>query len=85
MFAAIPRIELSLTPFLNFLQRLLDCATRFVFEFGIANQPLIEGFFRPEEVDDPSTTTQEEDSRRWIVGYKLTFIEDHTNPSRALW
>lgn len=62
-------LELSLLPLLNFLQCLLDCAARFVFEFRIANQPLIEGFFRPEEVNDPSTTAQEEDGRSRFLGY----------------
>jgi len=45
----------------NLCQCLLDSAVRFVLEFRISNQPLIEGFFRPEEVDDPSTTAREED------------------------
>ena len=57
----IGRSGLSFTPFLDLLQRLLDCSVRFVLKFGVANQPLIEGLFRPEEVDDPSTTAQEED------------------------
>jgi hypothetical protein len=47
---------------------LLDCPTRFVFEFGIANEPLIESFFRPEEVNDPSTTAQEKDGRSRFLG-----------------
>lgn len=60
---------LSLLPLLNFLQCLFDCAARFIFEFGIASKPLIEGFFRPEEVNDPSTTAQEEDGRSRFLGY----------------
>ena len=53
---------LCLLSLLNLGQRLLDGAVRFVFQFRISNQPLIEGFFRPEEVDDPSTTAREENS-----------------------
>lgn len=60
-FSPRSNLELSLLPLLNFLQCLLDCAARFVFEFGIASKPLIVGFFRPEEVNDPSTTAKEED------------------------
>jgi hypothetical protein len=40
---------------------MFDRTVRFVLEFWIANQPLIQRFFRPEEVDDPSTTAREED------------------------
>jgi hypothetical protein len=47
-------------PLLNFRQCLFDGAVRFVFQFRISNQPLIEGFFRPEEVNDPSTAAREE-------------------------
>ena len=68
-FSPSSNLELSLLPLLNFLQRLLDCAARFVFEFGIASEPLIECFFRPEEVNDPSTTAQEEDGRSRFLGY----------------
>jgi hypothetical protein len=46
---------------LDLLKRLFDSTVRFVFKFRISNQPLIEGFFRPEEVDDPSTTARKED------------------------
>ena len=76
---------LSLLTLLDLLQCFLDCAARFVFEFGVANQPLIESFFRPEEVDHPSTTAQEKDGRSRFLGYYFSFFEDDTNPSRALW
>jgi len=46
---------------------------------------LIEGFFRPEEINDPSTTAQEKDGRSRFLGYYFSFGEDDTNPSRALW
>jgi hypothetical protein len=48
----------------------------FVLEFRITNEPLIQCFFRPEEVDDPSTTTQEEDSGIWFLGYEFAFVKD---------
>jgi hypothetical protein len=48
---------------------LLDGAAKFVFEFRVANEPLIKGFFRPEEVNDPSTTAQEEDGRSGFLVY----------------
>jgi len=51
---------------LDFRQRLFDGAVRFVLEFWITNQPLIQCFFRPEEVDNPSTTAREKDGGRGL-------------------
>jgi len=68
--------KLSLLPFSDFLQRLFDCAALLVFEFRIASQPLIECFFRPEEVNDSSTTTHEEDSRSRFLGFQFASVED---------
>jgi hypothetical protein len=62
-------IMLGFPTLLDFLQRLLDRAVRFVLEFGKANQPLIECFFRPEEVNDASTAAQKEDGRSRHLGY----------------
>ncbi len=56
---------------LDFLQCLFNRTMRFVFEFRISNQPLIEGFFRPEEVDNPSTTAREKDGGRGLGSGQL--------------
>ena len=67
---------LCLLSLLDFRQRLFDGAVRFVLEFWITNQPLIQCFFRPEEVDDPSTTAREEDGGRGLGGDQFCFVED---------
>jgi len=52
---------------------------RFVFQFRISNQPLIEGFFRPEEVNDPSTAAGEEDGGRGIGSGQFGLIESQVD------
>ena len=76
--------SLRLLPLLDLRQCLFDGAMRFVFEFRVSNQPLIECFFRPEEVDDPSTTAQKENSRSRFLRYYLALIKDEANTGRAL-
>jgi hypothetical protein len=69
-------LNLRFLPLLDLRQCLFNCAVRFVFQFRISNQPLIEGFFRPEEVNDPSTTTREENSRCGLGTKQFCFVEN---------
>ena len=70
---------LCLLSLLNLGQRLLDGAVRFVFQFWITNQPLIQCFFRPEEVDDPSTAAREKDGGRGIGNDQFRLIESQVD------
>ena len=70
---------LCLLSLLNLGQRLLDGAVWFVFQFRISNQPLIEGFFRPEEVNDSSTAAGEEDGGRGVGSDQFRLIESQVD------
>jgi hypothetical protein len=59
-------VILAFLTLLDLRQCLFHCTVWFVFEFWISNQPLIEGFFGPEEADDPSTTAREENCGRGL-------------------
>lgn len=52
---------------------------QFVFKFWISRKPFIQCFFRPEEVDDPSTTAREKNRRRGLRFDQLGLIKDKMN------
>ncbi len=58
---------------------------RLVFKFRISGKPFVKCFFRPEEVDDSSTTAREEDRRRGLCFDQLGLIKDEVNPRGTLW
>ena len=55
-----------------------------VLKLWISGKPFIKCFFRPEEVDDPSTTAREENRRRGLCFDELGLIKDKMNSCGTL-